>query len=259
METKTDWNARQYMLFEKERTRPVKDLLAAVPMEQVRVAIDIGCGPGNSTEVLRALAPAATISGIDSSPDMIDAARKRLPEVRFAVADIATWGDKGPYDLILANAVFQWIPDHDTLLPKLVGKLASAGTLAFQVPDNLEEPTHRLMREIAAAGPWVAKLEDAGRAIRHTAQWYYTLLKPHCARVDAWRTIYYHPLAGGADAVVEWLKGTGLRPFLAPLDQAEQAAFLARYRDAIAQAYPTLDDGSVLLPFPRLFVVATRA
>ncbi|MEX3959133.1 trans-aconitate 2-methyltransferase [Trinickia sp. EG282A] len=258
METKTDWSARQYMLFEKERTRPVKDLLATVPMEQIRVAIDIGCGPGNSTEVLRELAPAATISGIDSSPDMIDAARKRLPDLSFAVADIATWEDTGPYDLILANAVLQWVPSHETLLPKLLGKLAAGGTLAFQVPDNLDEPTHRLMREVAASGPWAAKLEDVRLGIRHTAQWYYALLKPLGVRVDAWRTIYYHPLAGGADAVVEWLKGTGLRPFLSPLDQTEQAGFLARYRDAIAEAYPAFNDGSVLLPFPRLFIVATR-
>lgn len=259
METKTDWNARQYTLFEKERTRPVKDLLAAVPLEQVRIAIDIGCGPGNSTEVLRTLAPTAAISGIDSSPDMIDAARKRLPELPFAVDDIAAWDDPGPYDLILANAVLQWLPGHETLLPKLVGKLASGGTLAFQVPDNLDEPTHRLMREVAAAGPWAAKLKDAQHGIRHAAQWYYALLKPLCVRVDAWRTIYYHPLTGGPDAVVEWVKGTGLRPFLSPLDATEQTAFLSRYRDAIAKAYPTLDDGSVLLPFPRLFVVATRA
>jgi trans-aconitate 2-methyltransferase len=138
-------------------------------------------------------------------------------------------------------------------------QLAAGGTLAVQVPDNLDEPSHRLMREIAAAGPWAAKLKGVERTMRHGAHWYYTLLKPLCTRVDVWRTVYYHPLAGGASGVVEWLKGTGLRPFLAALDSTEQSAFLEHYRDAITEAYPALADGSVLLPFPRLFVVAMRA
>jgi trans-aconitate 2-methyltransferase len=128
------------------------------------------------------------------------------------------------------------------------------------MPDNLNEPAHRIMRELAADGPWTARLANmaGARADMGTAEWYYGVLRPHCTRVDVWRTTYHHPLAGGADAVVEWFKGSGLRPFLAPLDASEQAGFLGEYRDRIASAYPALPDGTVLLPFPRLFLVGTR-
>lgn len=257
MTSTTDWHAQQYMLFENERTRPVRDLLAAVPATDVRSAVDIGCGPGNSTETLAAHASGAVIRGIDSSADMIAAARQRLPQFQFDVSDISTWDATGPYDLILANAVLQWVPDHERLFPSLVKKLAPGGSLAVQMPDNLDEPAHRLLREIAAHGPWAPRLKGIERTMRHGAGWYYGLLKPLCARVDVWRTVYHHPLAG-ADAVVEWFKGSALRPFLAALDDAGQQAFLQRYRDEIANAYPALADGTVLLPFPRLFVVATR-
>ncbi|HDR9510210.1 trans-aconitate 2-methyltransferase [Burkholderia cepacia] len=260
MTTPLDQYASQYVQFEGERTRPVRDLLAAVPRTPIRTAIDIGCGPGNSTEALIARAPDATIHGIDASADMIAAARKRLPALRFDIADVAAWDDPGGYDLILSNAVLQWVPAHDTLFPMLVGRLAPGGHLAVQMPDNLDEPAHRLMREVAAAGPWADKLKGAARTERFDARYYYALLSPLCSRVDVWRTTYYHPLRGGADAVVEWFKGSALRPFLAALDDGEQRAFLARYREAIAgpNGYPALGDGTVLLPFPRLFVVATR-
>ncbi|WP_144143496.1 trans-aconitate 2-methyltransferase [Paraburkholderia sp. BCC1884] len=258
MKLTTDWHAKQYAMFENERTRPVRDLLAAVPATDVRVAVDIGCGPGNSTEALAARLPGAAVSGLDNSPDMIAAARQRLPQFRFDVVDISTWQAPGPYDLILANAVLQWVPDHERLFASLVKKLAPGGSLAVQMPDNLDEPAHRVLREIAADGPWAPRLAGVERTMRYGAEWYYALLEPQCARVDVWRTVYHHPLAGGADAVVEWFKGSSLRPFLAELDDAGQAAFLQRYRDAIARAYPALADGTVLLPFPRLFIVATR-
>ncbi|WP_301235029.1 trans-aconitate 2-methyltransferase [Pandoraea cepalis] len=254
------WQAEQYVKFEDERTRPVRDLVAAIPPlagRGVARVVDIGCGPGNSTEVLAARYPHADVLGLDSSQDMVDAALARLPQCRFDVADIATWAD-GPFDVILANAVLQWLPDHETLYPRLVDCLAPGGSLAVQTPDNLDEPAHRLMREVAADPRWAATLKGVERTARHGATFYYPLLRALCSRVDIWRTTYYHPLAGGAPAVVEWFKGSALRPFLAKLDNASREAFLARYTDAIANAYPALADGTVLLPFPRLFVVATR-
>ena len=253
------WSAAQYVKFEGERTRPARDLVQRIPLAHAESAADIGCGPGNSTEVLRERYPSAHIVGVDSSPDMINAAGKRLPDIAFEVADIRDWRPKEPLDVILANAVLQWIPDHRTLFPALIDKLGPGGALAVQMPDNLEEPSHRLMREIASDGPWAAKLEDAAkaRAERHGAEWYFRLLRSHAPHVDVWRTTYFHPLAG-AHAVVEWFKGTGLRPFLDPLEMSEHEAFLARYEEAIAKAYPAEADGTVLLPFPRLFVVATR-
>ena len=253
------WSAAQYVKFEHERTRPVRDLVARIPNAEVTSAADIGCGPGNSTEVLRERHPKARIVGLDSSPDMIEAARKRLPDIAFEVSDIREWRPKEPFDVILANAVLQWIPDHETLFPALMAKLGPGGALAAQLPDNLEEASHLLMCEVASDGSWAAKLKDAARARteRHGAEWYFRLLRSHAPYLDVWRTTYFHPLAG-AHAVVEWLKGTGLRPFLDPLEESERQAFLARYEAAVARAYPAEADGTVLLPFPRLFVVAAR-
>lgn len=254
------WSARQYSTFERERTRPVRDLLHAVGTDPVARAIDLGCGPGNSTEALAARFPAAELAGLDSSEDMIRAARQRLAGVRFELGDVSAWRAGAAYDVILANAVLQWVPDHEALLPRLMAALAPGGSLAVQMPDNLEEPAHRLMRQVAAEARFAARLSDAAvsRQPRREALWYYRLLKPHAARVDVWRTTYHHVLAGGTEAVVEWFKGSGLRPFLAPLDAEEQAAYLAAYRAALASAYPVLADGSVLLAFPRLFIVAER-
>jgi trans-aconitate 2-methyltransferase len=254
------WSAKQYVAFEDERTRPVRDLLAALPPLDAHSAIDLGCGPGNSTEVLAARYPQANVSGIDSSSDMIEAARRRLPHLNFAVEDLQTWQDAGPFDVILANAVLQWVAHHEALLPALIAKLAPGGALAVQMPDNLDEPAHRLMREIATEGPWAAKLaaSSASRAPLPNAAWYYELLRPLCSKVDLWRTTYYHFLRGGAPAVVEWFKGSGLRPFLEPLNDMERSAFLERYTSAIAKAYRGLADASVLLPFPRVFLTAIR-
>jgi trans-aconitate 2-methyltransferase len=261
MEAAVTWSAAQYTKFEDERSRPVKDLLARIPSRTVVRAADIGCGPGNSTELLQRRFPDAVITAIDSSPDMIEAARRRLPDVRFAINDIAAWqGPRDHFDLILANAVLQWLPDHAALLPALLGKLVAGGSLAVQMPANLEEPAHRLMRKIAAEGRWAEKLAKAvsARSVRHNANWYYRTLREGGARVEIWLTTYYHPLAGGADAVVEWFKGSALNPFLEPLDPPERSAFLLRFRATVAEAYPALSDGTVLLAFPRLFFIATR-
>lgn len=261
------WSAKQYVAFEEERTRPARDLLAAVSAVSavnVGFAVNVGCGPGNSTELVAARFPKARITGIDSSMDMVEAARLRLPALRFEVAEIRTWArDPGenydPPDLIFANAILQWVPGHAELFPALVARVSAGGCLAVQMPDNLDEPAHTLMREIAQEGPWRQKLAGADRSrVRiEPADWYYRLLRSSCSRVDVWRTTYHHPLAG-AGAIVEWFKGSGLRPFLAPLDTAERAAYLDRYTRAIETAYPAPADGTVLLPFPRLFVVASR-
>lgn len=253
-----DWSAAQYRKFEDQRTRPCAELLARVPGD-VRRAVDLGCGPGNSTELVVARWPQARVTALDSSPDMVAAARARLPAVEVVEADLASWGDPGPFDLILANAVLQWVRDHERVFPALVDRLAPGGSLAVQVPDNLDEPSHRLMREVAADPRWAGRIGDAAglRTPRHPAEWYARLLHGR-ARLDLWRTTYFHPLPGAA-GIVEWLKGTGLRPFLAPLEPEERAGFLAAYEAAVAGAYPALPDGTVLLPFPRLFIVATRS
>lgn len=251
------WSAKQYSMFEQQRTRPVRDLVAAIPDADVRTAVDLGCGPGNSTEVLAGRFPNAVVTGLDSSDDMLVDARNRLPALNFELADIGAWSPTQKFDVILANAALQWLPDHATLYPHLVSQLTPGGTLAVQTPDNLDEPAHKLAREVAADGPWAGKIASVKHNERHAASFYYELLSKHCTTVDVWRTTYLHPLADHA-AVVEWFKGSALRPFLAPLNDAEKAAFLKDYLARISLAYPALADGTVLLPFPRLFIIATR-
>ncbi len=252
------WSAQQYSIFEQQRTRPVRDLLAAIAPTDVQSAIDLGCGPGNSTEVLVARFPGAAVNAIDSSQDMVLAARQRLPDIPVELADIGSWNPPERFDVILANASLQWLPDHASLYPRLVTKLAPGGSLAVQTPDNLAEPAHRLAREVAADGPWANKIGGIRHPARHDADFYYALLAPHCRAVDVWRTTYHHPIAAGAEGVVEWFKGSALRPYLGPLDAREREAYLERYLSAIRDAYPAQPDGTVLLPFPRLFIVATR-
>jgi trans-aconitate 2-methyltransferase len=247
------WSPQQYVRFEDDRTRPVRDLVAAIPNSAPGTAVDLGCGPGNSTEILAARYPDAAITGLDSDVNMIAAARKRLPAISFEIADIAHW--QGQADVILSNAVLHWLPDHATLLPRLVTRLTTGGTLAIQMPENLDEPAYRVMREVA--GPDLLARAGGQRGSMETADAYYGILKAVCTRVDIWRTTYFHVLEN-TDAIVEWFKGSGLRPYLQALDEPGRADFLARYRAGIAAAYPTQPDGTALLPFPRLFLVATR-
>ncbi len=255
----SDWSAQQYLKFEDERSRAARDLLAQVPYAAPRDVVDLGCGPGNSTELLARRWPQARIGGVDSSDDMLRQARERLPQVAFAKADLAQWSPPPGVDVLFANAVFQWVPDHVAHLQRLAAALDDSGVLAVQMPDNLDEPSHALMRATAADGPWAAQLASAAaaRGPLPAPAVYYDALKPLSARVDIWHTVYYHVLDGPA-AIVEWVKGTGLRPFLDPLDEAMREAFLAAYTERIAKAYPPCADGRVLLRFPRLFVVAVR-
>lgn len=252
-----DWSPGTYLAFESERTRPAADLLAAVRREQVARAVDVGCGPGNSTELLLARFPGATVEGFDNSPAMLEAARARLPGVRFFESDMSTWVPGGEVDLVFANAAYQWAPDHLAHLPQVLAALPGGGVLAVQMPDNLAEPTHALMRETAAAGPWAERLAGAARAPLPSAPVYYSALRPHARRVDIWRTTYHHALPD-AEAIVSMVESTGLRPFLAPLDAEEKIRFRAEYGRRIEGAYPPVADGGRLLPFPRLFIVAER-
>lgn len=252
-----DWSAARYLRFEDERTRPARDLLAAVPGDRARRVVDLGCGPGNSTELLVQRFPGASIAGVDASPSMLEEARRRLPGLAFVEADLAAWTPEPDTDLLFANAVFHWLPDHPTLLRQLLVALPPGGVLAVQMPDNVAEPSHRLMTDTAAELGLLSRLGGAVRAPLPAPTVYHRLLAPLSARLDLWRTTYHHPLDGAA-AIVDWVRAAGLRPFLDPLDEAERARYLAAYEARVAAAYPAGADGRVLLPFPRLFLVATR-
>lgn len=254
-----DWNPALYSRFEDERTRPAVELLARVPLQQARLAVDLGCGPGNSTELLVQRFEGAEVLGMDNSPAMLKAAAERLPGLRFEGGDVASWQPPKPPDLLFANAVLQWLPDHETLLPRLMGQLAPGGVLAVQMPDNLDEASHRLMREVAAEAPYAEHLGGAA-ALRTRilpADGYYDLLAPWSDEVDVWRTTYHHRMGSPAD-IVQWLRGTGLKPFVEGLPEPLQAGFVAEYERRIALAYPERADGRRLLAFPRLFMVARK-
>jgi len=255
----SDWNPELYRRYEDERTRPARELLARVALPDARHVYDLGCGPGNSTELLIERFPGARVVGTDNSEAMLASARQRLPACEFELSDIAEWQPAEPPDLIYANAALQWVDHHETLVPRLFASLAPGGVLAIQMPDNRDEPTHRLMREVAALDPWASAIGSAA-AVRTkllSLNAYYDLLACDAVAVDVWRTAYQHPMDTPA-AIVEWVRGTGLRPFIDPLTPTYRDGFLAEYERRIALAYLPRADRRLLLGFPRLFIVAQR-
>jgi trans-aconitate 2-methyltransferase len=254
------WDSAQYLKFGDERTQPAVDLAHRIGLAAPARAIDLGCGPGNSTAVLARRWPGAALSGLDSSDAMIAAARRDFPQWTWSVGDIAGWqGDGQSYDLVFSNAALQWVPDHARLLPRLLDRVAPGGALAVQVPANIDAPAHRLMREIGGSGRWRARFARAPREWHvESAEFYYETLAPQSSRVDLWFTDYLHVM-DSSDAIVEWYRGTGLRPWLDALsDTSAREAFLAEYRAEIARAFPARSNGRVLFPFRRFFFVAYR-
>jgi trans-aconitate 2-methyltransferase len=253
----TDWSPQDYLRFADERSRPARDLLAQVLLSAPRLIYDLGCGPGNSTALLDGAHPEAEIIGVDNSPAMLNQARAALPQRKFIEADIATWKPEPHADLLFSNATFQWVPDHAAVLLRLMKGLKPGAVLAVQMPDNLNEPSHQLMRDVAGDGPWAARLQPAGtaRSALMTPRNYYELLKPFCAQLDIWHTVYNHALEG-VQGIVDLVSSTGLRPFYNLLEKRQHTEFLDEYKSRLAKDYPAASDGKVLLRFPRLFMVA---
>jgi trans-aconitate 2-methyltransferase len=251
----TGWDDRQYLKFADLRTRPALELLARVPLDEASYVVDLGCGPGNSTELLWRRWPAARVVGVDDSEAMLARARADFPDREWVCADARAFQPETPADLLFANASLQWLPDHTALLPSLLARLRPGGVLALQMPDNFAEPSHRAMRELD--GPWQERLKDARVSPVQSPAFYYDLLAPDTQRIDIWRTTYEQVMPDAA-SIVEWVKGTGIRPFLALLSAAEQSAYLEAYTRAIDAAYPARSDGQRLFSFPRLFMVAVR-
>jgi trans-aconitate 2-methyltransferase len=259
MASSKDWSASQYLKFENERTQPARDLLARIPLKSPTRVVDLGCGPGNSTQVLNTAYPNAHLTGLDSSPDMIKKAQTVLPSHSFQVADLNTWTTDEKVDIFFSNAVFQWLAPADriSVIKRLLEPQEKGTVFALQVPHNLSEPSHVLMGEAAEAGPWKAKLGGVQRERLQSPQEWYDLVKPFVGEVIVFETSYYHSLESH-EAVIEWVKGTGLRPFLDPLDEGEKKGFLEVYLSLLKEAYPVSVDGRVLLKYPRLFMVAVK-
>lgn len=255
------WDPGQYARYADERSRPFHELVARVPVDAPRQVVDLGCGPGRLTRRLAERWPAARVVGVDNSATMIAAAAEhRLPDGRldFVESDLRDYAPPGPVDLVVSNASLQWVPDHLALLPRFVDWLSPEGVLAFQVPDNFAEPSHRLLRELRDSPRWRSRVGDGAdrSAAVHEPVRYLQTLAGLGLTVDVWTTTYLHVLTGD-DPVLEWTKGTALRPVLDVLPDGDRAPFLDEYAAALRAAYPPGPAGTVF-PFRRTFVVAHR-
>jgi len=252
------WDPGQYLRYAGERARPFFDLLARVGAEEPGYVADLGCGPGNLTGALADRWPAAQVVGVDNSPEMIAAAQARArgrDRLSFALGDVRDWRPGRPLDMLVSNAVLQWVPGHLDMVRRWPGLLAPGGWLAFQLPGNFDQPAHAILLDLVRSRRWAPLL--GGVALNHQARSpmeYLDLLAQAGCSVDAWETTYLHVLPG-PDPVVEWYRGTGLRPVLAALGPGQAESFIAEYRERVAKAYPPAPYGTVL-PFRRVFVVA---
>jgi trans-aconitate 2-methyltransferase len=254
------WDAEQYLKFGDERTQPVRDLIGRIQLPSPKRIVDLGCGPGNSTEELRRRWPAADITGLDSSPEMIGQAQRAFPRGMWVAGDAANWRAAEPFDLVFSNAMLHWVKNHEAVLPRLLDQVADGGALAFQVPAHYDSPLHREIMEVSREPAWSERMAGARAALtNHPPEFYYDLLEARATRLDIWETTYYHVLAG-PDAVLEWFRGSGLRPFLEALDSdGERRQFERRLAARYEKAYPRRLDGQILFPFRRLFLIAYRA
>jgi trans-aconitate 2-methyltransferase len=261
------WNPQQYLKFAEERLRPGFDLLAQINDLPAGPIFDLGCGTGPHARAIAARWPGRAVTGIDNSAAMLAEAGKEASAIRWLEADIARWQAATPAALIYSNATLHWLNRHEVLFPRLLGMLTEGGVLAVQMPRNFDNPSQTLLRETAASGAWAAALAplfapdiEMPSLLRPdpvgTPDFYYDLLAPRARNgIELWETEYVHQLQGD-NAVLEWMRGTTLRPILDALNDQLRAAFLDDYAARLAAAFPRRDDGKALLKFRRLFLVA---
>jgi trans-aconitate 2-methyltransferase len=257
----TVWDPAQYERYKAYRDRPAIDLMIQIPLDrEPREIWDIGCGTGEHAALLKRRHPKALVHGLDSSADMLASARERPDEVDWVEGSFEAWTPETPPDLIFTNAALQWASDNRTLFPRLVKSLAPGGVFACQVPLSHSAQWYDLLRETIAEPQWADRLKDVrGTQPIAPPETYYDLIAPLCSSVDIWSTTYLHVLSG-EDPVVEWMKGTGLRPYIQAFSsETERDRFVDAYRARVSQAFPRRPDGTTLFPFPRLFVLARRA
>lgn len=252
------WDASHYLKFGDERTQPARDLAGRIEIDGPRRIIDLGCGPGNSTAVLRQRWPEAEIIGLDSSEEMLEAASRTHREGCWLWGDAGSWSAEPPFDIVFSNAALHWVPDHSRLFPHLLAQVAPGGILAVQMPAHHRSHAHRIIREVADDPRWRHLMNRAREAMTsETPGFYYDLLQPLTARLTLWETDYYHVLENPR-AIVEWFRATGLRPYLDALeDEQQKLRFEERLIEAFDECYPRRRDGRLLFPFPRLFLLAT--
>lgn len=252
------WNPGEYLRFGDERTRPSVDLAHRIAVESPATVVDLGCGPGNSTQVLVERWPLASVTGLDSSAEMVDAARLEYPNGEWIVSGIEAWQPEAPYDVVFSNAALQWLPDHGPLVERLFEAVAPGGALAFQIPSAQFAAVRTLIHGIAHDGPWTDRMQGPlNELTMESPNFYYDHLAPRARSVDIWETEYSHVMESPA-AIVDWIASTGLRPFLGVLDDGESAQFVAELTRRVESTYPRQIDGRALFPFRRTFVIAYK-
>lgn len=252
------WDPELYLKFGSARTRPARDLVGHIPLDSPKRIVDLGCGPGNSTDVLKARWPETDIWGVDSSGEMLRQAAGNDPDIEWIQADLQDWTPPGTYDLIFSNAALQWIQPVEPLLDACVEALEPGGVLAFQTPCNSESPYYTSILSLAKQTEWADKFQGVSFLRYETTQSYYDLLSGHLLAIDAWETEYFH-IMENVEAIVEWISGTGLRPCLDALpNETEQVEFKAQILELYKAAYPKAKDGKVLFPFNRQFFVVQK-
>lgn len=253
------WNPQLYLKYGNERTQPSIDLAARIAHQNPTRVVDLGCGPGNSTRILKAQWPKAQIMGLDSSSEMIKQAAEIDSEMEWILADIVEWKPDKCFDIIFSNAALQWVPHHQALFPSLIEKLNVSGVLAVQVPYHYKSRLHDVIWQVSKHADWTDLMEGARNALTsHDAYFYYDILSPICRKVDIWYTEYFHQMESPT-AILQWISGTGLRPFLETLSSMEdQERFKKEVLAGYVKAYPRQVDGKVLFPFKRQFIMATK-
>jgi trans-aconitate 2-methyltransferase len=255
------WDPAGYLRFAGERARPFADLVSRIAADAPATVVDLGCGEGSLTASLAFRWPGAKVTGVDSSPEMLAAAAASASpgRVEFELGDVRDWAPEEPVDVVVSNAVLHWVPGHARLLARWAGRLRPGGWLAVQVPGNFRAPTHALLAELCRSTRWAGRLADAAPSPDAVLEpvGYLDVLTGAGLTADAWETTYLHVLRG-VDPVLEWVRGTVLRPVLALLPPDDAASFTAEYAGALREAYPPRPDGSTVLPFRRVFAVGNR-
>ena len=251
------WDPSKYLRFGDERTRPSVDLASRIAIDSPKAVIDLGCGPGNSTQILRQRWPSARVFGLDSSPEMIASAQRSYPGQEWVLGSIEDWSAGEPHDVVFSNAALHWIRDHVALTKQLFGQVAPGGALAFQIPSGALSPVRSFIHEIACDAAWAHRMGEARTALTmEEPHVYYDALATRASCVDIWETEYHHVMESST-AIVEWMSSTGLRPFLNALDSEEdKQRFVALLTQRVMASYTTRSDGRVLFPFRRTFVIA---
>lgn len=251
------WDPNKYLRFGDERTRPSFDLASRIAIPKPKNVIDLGCGPGNSTQVLRQRWPMARVIGLDNSPEMIASARRSYPDQEWVLGAIEDWSFGEPLDVVFSNAALQWLPDHVSLTRHLFNQVAEGGALAFQIPSGAYSPVRSFIHEIANDKAWANRMGEACTALTmEEPHIYYDALATQARSLDIWETEYHHVMESST-SIVEWISSTGLRPFLNALDSDEdRRRFVAMLTECVKESYTTRSDGRVLFPFRRTFVIA---